>query len=245
MGDQFPLEEITASILHRIISVQNWGDASFINMPMAYPSGAFVTVRLSWVEGGLRVSDTGFAYREADSFGAGRSFRKTAQSVAEDLGVSVGKRSIFVDVQRHEIERAVLDVSAASFTVAERIVARASSDASVEVIEALRVKLNHLFHDRVSYGEKVVGASATEWDVSAVASLNGRKAVFQAVSNYPVAIYKASTAFHDLAALDNPPALVSVVANKQEMGHNLSLLAQAGRVIEVGQSDDVFLRSVA
>lgn len=131
-GDQFPLEEITDSLLNRIVSVQNWGDASFINMPMAYPSGAFVTVRLSWVEGALRVSDSGFAYREADSFGAGRSFRKTAQNVADDLCVSVGKRSIFVDVQRHEIERAVMDVSAASFTVAERIVSRASNAASVE-----------------------------------------------------------------------------------------------------------------
>ncbi|MDP7151293.1 MAG: hypothetical protein QGI70_09995, partial [Paracoccaceae bacterium] len=220
-------------------------DASFVNMPMSYPSGAFVTVRLSWVQGGLRVSDSGFAFREADSFGAGRSFRRTANTVAADLGINVGKKSVFVDVQRHEIERAVLDVSAASYTIAERIVAKASADVSIEVVEALRSKLNHVFPNNISFEEKVVGASATEWDVSAVASLNGRKAVFQAVSNYPVAVFKASTAFHDLAALDNPPVLVSVVANKMEMGSNLSLLAQAGRVIEVSQSDEVFLQAVA
>lgn len=245
MGDQYPLETIADDITRRIVSVQNWGDASFINLPMIYPSGAFVTVRLSLIEGGLRVSDSGFAYREADSFGAGRSFRKTAQGVADDLGVKVGKTSIFVDAFRHEIERAVLDVSAASFTVAERIVARASREASVEVFEALKHKLDVVFADKVSYNERVTGASATEWDVSAVAKLNGRRAIFQTVSHYPMAIYKASTAFHDLAALDDPPTLISVVANKQELGSNLSLLSQAGRVIDVSQSEDVFMRSVA
>jgi hypothetical protein len=69
--------------------------------------------------------------------------------------------------------------------------------------------------------------------------------VFQAVTNYPVAVFRASTAFHDLAALDNPPSLISVIRSKAEMGKNYSILAQAGRVIEIGQNDDVFLRAAA
>lgn len=245
MGDQISLKKMSADILPNLISARHWDDASFINLPMLYPSGAFVTVKINYIRDGIRVSDSGFAYREAESYGAGRSFANTARSVADGIGVSVGRRALYVDVATHEVERAILDISAASHTVAERIVEKWSFEADLEISDALRVKLDHVFPERVAYDNKIAGASSTEWEVSAIAKIDGKSAVFQTVSNFPVAVYKASTAFHDLSALDHPPGLVSVVRSKADMGSNLAILAQAGRVIEIGQPDEVFLRAAA
>lgn len=245
MGERVPIREITAAIAPNLVTCREWGDASFISLPMVYPGGSFVTVRLTHCPDGIRVSDAGFAYREAESFGAGRSFAQTARPIAEALGVTVGKRVIFADVPEHEVERAIFDVSAASHAVADKIVVRASADAEADISDVLHARLDGLFAGAVEHDGKIRGASSTEWEVSAITKKADGRAVFLVVPNYPVSVYKASTAFHDLAALDNPPRLVSVVKNKAEMGSHYSILAQAGRVIEVDQSDDVYLRAAA
>lgn len=247
MGEKILLSEICEELVPSLISWKSWQDASFINLPLVYPSGSFVTVRLTYAEGGLiRVSDAGFAYREIESFGATRSFSRTAKTIAEACDVDVGRRSLFVDVSNpSEIQRAIFDVSSASKAVADRIVSSIANDGQAAITDVLHAKLDKLFPSSVIHDGKITGASSTEWDVTSIAKIDGHTAVFQAVTNYPVAVYKASTAFHDLAALDNPPSLVSVVASKADMGSNYSILAQAGRVIELGQSDDVFAKAAA
>lgn len=247
MADRTPLNELCADVVPSLVSWETWGDASFVNLPIVYPSGSFVTVRLNYIDNrGIRVSDSGFAFREIESFGAERSFSRTAKAFAEAMDVEVGRRSIYVDVfDPNEVQRAIFDVSSASKAVAERIVSNVAFEGEVAISELLHTRLDILFPKLVEHDGKIVGASSTEWDVTALAKLDGRMAVFQAVSKYPVSVYKASTAFHDLAALDNPPALISVVSSKSEMGSNYSILAQAGKVIEIGQSDDVFSRAVA
>lgn len=245
MNEITSIQELTNNLTKGMVTARHWHDASFINMPMVYPSGSRVTVRLSYAKGGIKVSDSGFAYREADFFGAGRSFGQTASSVAELYKIEAGKRSLFVDVPSHDLQRALFDVSAASHLTAQRIASRVAEDTEATLSEALVGRLNTLFHDDVKYEGKITGSSSTEWEVSAIATLDGHRAVFQAVSKYPSSIYKASTAFHDLANLDNPPTLISVVANRFELGSSLSLLSQAGHVIEVGQPDDVFLKAAS
>ena len=81
--------------------------------------------------------------------------------------------------------------------------------------------------------------------MSAIVCLSGKSAVFQAVSERAGSVYRTSAAFHDLALLEHPPTLVAVVQSKAALGTKLGLLAQAGRVIEQGQSDDVFRRAAA
>lgn len=249
MGDRIQISEICRSFVPGLVSWRDFGDASFINMPLVYPGGAFVTVRLSYVYHNapmIRVSDSGFAFREIESFGAERSFPKTARAIADEFGVEVGKRSIYVDVDNpEEVERAVFDVSAASHAVAKRIVSNVAHEGEAAISDALHQRLDLLFPNAVEHDGKYIGASSTEWEVTAVAKVDGHTAVFQAVPNYPVSVFKASTAFHDLAALEHAPSLVSVVVSKAEMGKNYAILAQAGRVVEIGQGDNVFLKAVA
>jgi len=245
MSDFVALQDLTDSIAPRLVSAKHWSDATFINLPMLYPSGAFVTVRLSHAKDGIRVSDSGFAYREAESFGMGRSFARTARSLAEFYSVEVGSRSIFADVRAHEVERAIMDVSAASHATAKRILEKADDEGEIEMSEMLLNRLDVLFPSVVHKGQKVTGASSTEWDVTAVAKFDRRSVVFQAVSNSPISVYKASTAFHDLSALENAPECVAVIPSKAVMGPNVGILNQAGRVIEIGQSDAVYRRVAA
>lgn len=245
MSERIPIRELTAAIMPNLVTCREWGDASFISLPIVYPSGSFVTVRLTHCPAGVRVSDAGFAYREAESFGAGRSFSQTARPIAETLGVDVGRRALFADVPEHEVERAIFDVSAASHAVAEKIVTRASADAEADISAILHERLDAIFAGTVEHDGKIRGASSTEWEVTAITKRHHDRAVFLVVPNFAVSVYKASTAFHDLAALDNPPHLVSVVKNKAEMRSHYSILAQAGRVIEVDQPDDAYLRAAA
>jgi len=125
MIEQIPVSDIADAIAPRLVSVRSWGDASFLSLPMVYPSGSFVTVRLSYVSGAVRVSDSGFAYRELESFGVGGSFSRTARTISKRFDLSVGKRSIYVDVPNEYVERAILEVGATSRDVADQIVSRA------------------------------------------------------------------------------------------------------------------------
>lgn len=245
MGDRPPLKLISASIASRLVSYKFWGDAAFINLPMAYPSGAQVTVRITEAPGGFRVSDAGFAYREIESYGAGRSFGRSVRSVVDAMDLNADRRTIYIDVPPEQVERAIFDVSAASFDVASKIVQNATVEGEAQISDNLLARLDSIFDRQVDHDGKIVGASATEWEVTAIAKLDGKRAVFQAVPNFPVSVYKASTAFVDIGALGEPPTLVSVVSDKAAMGKHYSILSRVGRVIEVGQDDETYLRAVA
>ena len=245
MGEMPRISDICAEIIPRLVSFQEAQNAGFMNLPMLYPSGSYATVRITYAPGGIRVSDAGFAYREVESFGAGRSFAKTARAEAEKAHLHVGKRSIYVDVPGEEVERAILDVSAASCSVAQDIISRVSYDEEDNIEDILHERLDRIFPRAVEYERDVKGASSTDWKVTAIANSDDGKAIFQTVLNFPNAVYRASTAFHDIGALEYPPRLISVVSKKADMGKRYSILAQAGRVIEVSQSDDTYRRAVA
>ena len=185
-----PLHELSQSIATRLVSAQHWQDASFINLPLVYPSGSLVSVRLSPSRGGVRVSDAGFAYRELESFGVERSFPKTAASVAEDFDVEVGKRSIFIDVPQEDVERAILDVSAASRTVAERILSNVDDVDVSDLAGTLLTRLEQLFPKSIEVEPKVIGKSSTEWKMTALAVVDGHSTIFQAVTNYAASVYR-------------------------------------------------------
>lgn len=232
----------------RLIAVRQHGDSAFLNLPMVYPGGGFVTVRIDATQDGFRVSDNGFAFRELESFGAERSFPNTARNIADREALEVNRRAVFVEVPEDQLLGAVCDIGAASWKIADDIIGRISTEESdvSEIEEHLRERLSVVFgSSSVHPNHKLVGSSSNEWAVSAVVRLPDRNAVFHAVGTHPNSIFRTSTAFHDLAALEHAPALIAVVKNKAELGSKLGLLSQAGRVIEDGQPDDVYRRAAA
>lgn len=229
-----------------LVTVRNWGAGSYINMPLIYPDGSHVTVKLEMVKAGTRVSDGGFAYRVLEAVGAHRSFAGSARSAASGEELNVDRRMIFVDVPPEGISRAICDVAAASWATVDRVFSRLAEQDADELDELLRARLSEIFPGRLTDVREVRGSSTTDWHVSAVVNGERGSVVFQAVSAHPNSINKASVSFLDLAGLETPPSLVAVVPSKAELGPRLSLLSQAGgRVIETDQSEEAYRRAAA
>lgn len=228
------------------MKVRHWGQFSYINLPIIFPGGAYATVRVSAAAGGFRVDDGGFAYREIESIGAERSFTKTAAKIAERDDLEIGKRLIFTSATEEDLQRAICDVALASHAVAEQIYRKAAEHEEGEIEDYLHQRLAEIFGaSSIQPDQSVTGSSTTNWEVSAIIQIEDHRAVFQAVGNHANSIYRANTAFHDLAELPSPPRLVAVVKDKKTLGPKLMLLGQVARVIESGQTDEVYMRAAA
>ena len=240
------VSEAVEATARQLVAFHRRGQSSFINLPLLYPDGSAVTLKIDPIAGGIRVSDNGFAYREVESIGAESSFPKTAQTVTEEAGVEFSKHVVFVDTEPEALFRAICDVAAATWRIADGVYRRVAERDEVEIEDHLRKRLASVFGaQRLKPVHKLKGASSSEWDVSAVVQIDGHSAVFQAVGSHANSIYRVTSAFHDLAALDHAPTLVAVVRDKLSLGPRIGLLSQVGRVIEDRQSDDVFERAAA
>jgi hypothetical protein len=242
------IADIAATVAPELVRVSNWGDSSFINVPLLFPSGSQVTVKLDPVDGGVRVSDNGFAYRELEAIGAERSFPRTARTHTKPAQLSVGNRVIFVDVTPDQAFGAICDVAMASWQVADQIYARQADVEEEELEDYLRQRLPIIFADRFIPGtQRMRGASQTEWVIAgAVKTIQGDGlAVFIGVSNHHVSINQATAGILDLGNLENPPRRIAAVKEKKALGPRLALLSEAGGyVIEEGQSDNVYEKAV-
>jgi hypothetical protein len=229
-----------------LVRVSHWGQSSFINLPMIFPSGSSACVRVVLSGGKFHVDDVGFAYRELAAIGAERSFPKVAARFGQSEDLVIGKRTLAVTVPEEGLVRAICDVGMASHAVAADVYERLADEGASEIEDYLRERLETIFQGaRIESEEEIVGASTHPWKVSAAVHSESGLIVFQAVGNHPYSVYKASTAFHDLNELPTPPRCVSVVKDLEAMGVNLNVLAQAGRVIQSDQSDAVYLEAAA
>jgi hypothetical protein len=231
-----------------LVRLQRASGTSFVNLPLLYPDGSAVTVKIDSVAGGMRVSDAGFAYREAEDSGIDRrSFVRTAKRIAEEFAVDLNQTIIYVDTPTDALYGAICDVAAASWQTASRIDSRLPQEDDIGLETELIERLKIVFGEpRVEEGVHLKGISSSDWPVSAVVSLQDHQTVFQAVGDHPNSIYRTATAFHDLSELRRPPRLVAVVNDQLALGPRLTLLTQAhGYVIEKGSADDAWLRVAA
>lgn len=242
------VSSVAENAVRELVSTKHWGDSSFINLPLIYPDGSHVTVKLDPMEGGfVRVSDNGFGFRLLENIGAQRSFARTARKIAQAEELSVSTRSVYVDVPAYAVTRAICDVSIASWNIVDRVFGRLADQESDYIEDHLRARLSMIFPDQFQPDmHHLKGLSTTDWEVSAVLKTKDALVVFQAVANHANAVHKASASFMDLASLDKAPQLVAVVKDKSAMGPKLSLLGQSGgRVIEESQPDSTYVAAAA
>lgn len=233
--------------VRELVTIREWGDTVFLNLPFFFPSGTAATVKICKSPRGFLVSDNGFAFRELEAIGSERSFGRIAATFSERAEIEKNRRVVFVEATPDDLARAISDVASVSWQIVEKVYADREEEDDTDLEEELTSKLISLFGEpHVGIGRKLRGVSATEWGVSALVDYSGnRPAVFQAVSNHATSVYRTNSAFHDLAAIPKAPKLIAVVRNKKALGPRLGVLSQAGRVIEENQSEDVFRRAVA
>lgn len=228
------------SVARELVRVQRVNGSSFVNLPLLYPDGSSVTVRIDQVSDGLRVSDNGFAYREAEDVNALRSFGQNRKAIADEFGVEIGGKAIYVDTGVDGLFEAVCDVAAASWQIAARVFSRIADENEEELEQELSERLRKIFGEtQVEENKELAGASSVSWPVSAVVSLADHKTVFQAVGEHSNSINRSATAFRDISLLPKAPRLVAVVRDKKALGARASLLTQASaRIIERANPDD-------
>jgi|SRR5215213_1155931 len=239
------VEQATEKVARELVRARRAHGALFINLPLLYPDGSHVTVRIDQGATGVRVSDSGFAYREVEDIGSARAFRRVANKIADATGVTVGERAIYTDGDMETLERCICDVASASWRVVESFWERAFEEDEEELSDELNARLRTIFGEKnVEEGGKLTGASTTVWPVSALVTVEGAPAAFQAVSDNANSINRASTAFRDLSTLERPPKLVAFVRSKAALGPRLGLLAP-GKVIEETQPNELIKKAAA
>lgn len=229
----------------QLVRAQSWGDSVHVSMPMFYPNGTQIAVKVEPCKSGFRVSDGGRTYRELEQVGAERFFARRAASVAEQMDGFIYNRAICADVGEDELAATIAEIAEAISVVATKVMSRLVGKHEAEIADHLFERLKIVFGDgRVERDVNIGGPSTKSWEVDAVVHLDDRDAVFHAVSNHYASVYSTSAMFHDLALKDRAPALTAVVHNKDELGFYYNILAQAGNVIEEEQADAVYKGAV-
>ena len=225
----------------QLMSARSGGESTFIRMPLFYPNGTPVTVKVEPSKFGFRVSDGALTYRELEQIGAEHFFGRNAGTYAGEIDGFVYNRAICIDAEQGELAAAIADVADVVARMAAKIMARVARKGEAEIADHLFERLKIVFGEsRVERDAKIAGPSTKAWDVDAVVHLDGADAVFHAVSNHYNSVYSTSAMFHDLALKSRPPALTSVVHSRDDLGYYFNILAQAGNVIEEQQADAAY-----
>ncbi len=237
-----------------LVKIDHRPDGTFIAMPLIYPSGANVLVRVA--EAGVDqyfVSDYGLGYSECDMMGATLLFKRHAPQIAANAGVGFDTQSFFVaKVARDQLVGASAAIANCSLEAVSIAALKLSEKKFADETEVLYRRLVSIFtHDKVAKDVPFMGASQTPWHVANVVryaapgGADDHETIFEPVTNHHASIATAVTKFHDIARVDNPPRRVAVVRKKVEFGTYLSVLAQAADVVGRDVSDLTLKRLAA
>ncbi|MBF0391480.1 MAG: hypothetical protein HQL38_02260 [Alphaproteobacteria bacterium] len=236
--------EVVDGVARALANVRHERDASFIDLPVMYPSGSLAVIRIDpHHDGHYLVSDMGMGFEEADLMGAGRLFTHSAPAVAMRAGVHFERSTFSLGVRRDRLVGAVSVVAACSQEAVQVAAFRLDEKKKADAADRLCERLFRLFTPaKVERGATVVGASNTPWTVTALVRTDGHRAVYEPVSEHPNSVASALTKFVDLTQLDHPPARIAVVRSKELLGTRLALISTAANVVEEGVSDQILER---
>lgn len=236
--------EVVDSAARALADTRHERQASFINLPVMYPSGSMVVVRIDpHHDGCFLVSDIGLGFQEADLMGAGKIYAHSAPAVAVRAGVHFDHQAFSLGVRQDQLAGAVAVIAACSQEAVQVAAFRLDERQKADAADRLCERLFRLFTPaKVERGATILGASNTPWTVTALVRADGHRAVYEPVSEHANSVASALTKFVDLTQLEHPPARIAVVRNKQLLGTRLSLIATAANVVEEGVSDQTLER---
>jgi hypothetical protein len=238
------LMETARTAVRQLVDVAQRPDGAYFSLPLNYPSGATVVIRVDGGPDRFFITDFGMGQMEADLMGAAHIFARHAQSIAEASGVGFDQRVFFVlEARRDQIAGAIVAVASCSHEAvlisAYKLAEKATHDEAALLYERLvRIFSPH----SVMRDVEVVGSTNTKWTVAAAVQLKRRETVFDVVAKHPTSVAFTSTKFHDIARLERPPNRVAVVSNKAQFGTYLGILSMDASVIERTAPDETYIR---
>jgi hypothetical protein len=243
-----PHRQLIDTVARQLIGIEDRSDGARITVPLMYPSGSLVVVRVD-VVGRDRcfVTDMGTGYLEAELMGTSLVYARNAVPIAEHAGVRFDHHAFsLLDVTRAQLPGAITVVANASQQAVSIAAYKQAERKIAEDEEFLYRRLVKVFKQpHVDRHVAMLGASNTSWRVANVVKQGNRTTIFEPVSRHPNSITTATTKFHDFARLDRPPNRVAVVESKEALGTYLSVLAQAASVITRDAPDKTLERLAA
>jgi hypothetical protein len=231
----------------QLVSAEHHTGRSFVRLPLLYPSGANVVVRVEGGENRFFVSDAGFGSQEADMMGASLIYARHGRAIAENAGVKFDNQAFFViEAERDQLPGAVVAIANCSHEATALAAYKLSERKSADDADALYERLIGIFpKSDVAKNVEIIGSSTTKWPIATLVKVpsTGRQAVFEPVTKHHTAVFSASTKFHDIALLEQPPVRVAVVRRKSEFGPWLGLLSQAASVVDIEVSDVILTKA--
>jgi hypothetical protein len=227
-----------------LVTVAHDRRGAFLKMPLIYPSGAGVVVRVEPAGDQYFVSDMGTGHEEADLMGGSFIYNHVARPIAEQAGVGFDQYAFFVlKAGFDQLPGAVATIANCAHEAVIATSYRLAEKKFDESEERLYERLAHIFTPKlVQKAPMFLGASTTAWRLTALVRSPGRQSLFEIVSKHPTSIATAATKFHDIARLESPPIRVAVVKKKELFGTYLGVLSQAANVVEEDISDAAIKR---
>lgn len=245
MQGQRDLSETVERVARQLVSVEHGARRSIVQLPMIYPSGSLVGIKVAHDGNGYSVTDRGVAADEAKLIRATRSFGAHAPMVAAEAGVEFDGGAFYLQrVAVDSLVGAVITVAHASYTSATLASHRQAAIDARDAEERLFARLGRLFGNVETHHE-IVGASGTPWDVDAVVKADDKIILFESVLPRKQSIYATVAKYHDIARLPHAPIRVAAVSSREGLGSMLGVLSQAATVMEDGTPDSTIVRFAA
>lgn len=230
-----------------LVRASAWGNAYLISVPLVYPSGTTVGVKIVPSQGGYYVTDAGLGFREAEGYEAQRSFGSHAGRIKDRVGVEyTTDHELRMFAMERQLTAAIRRVSYASHRAAMKAFNSLPDACEQEIGAVLYQRLRDTFgEDNVEGEQKLAGGSNIEWPFAAQVVQGKRRVLFDVVSPQWTSVVAAKSKFSDVRHLGRNTIPVAVVDSIDAMGKWLPLISQEAEVIEGDVDADELRRVVA
>lgn len=220
--------------VENLVRASAWGNAYLINLPLAYPSGSTVGVKVTPQKGGYLVSDFGLGWREAEGYEAQRSFGAHAGRIKKHVGVEYGDdHEFYFFANERQLAAAIRRVGYASHRAAIKAFNSIPEEAEQEIGAELFQRLRDTFGlENVSGDLRLAGASNITWPFAAQVLQGKRRVLFDVVSPKWASVVSTKSKFSDVRHLGAHTVPIAVVDSIDAMGKWLPLISQEAEVIE-------------
>ena len=230
--------ELVESVIGQVVKCAHETDGTIVQMPMHYPSGTRVSIRVQFDGNTCFLSDLGNASREAELLGAtNKLFRNQARQVAEQFGVKFDQFSFLeLQVLPDEVGAAIRILAGASEKAAVMTEIKMSDQKKANDAQILVDRLSQIFgSEQVIPGAHLKGQSHNSWEFDAQVELSSDQiAVLECVTGNHSSVYSAYTKFSDLSHLKkSPKRFVAINHNARCSEEFLNLLGFDSRSIDL------------
>ncbi|NEU13571.1 hypothetical protein G3T14_15735 [Methylobacterium sp. BTF04] len=244
-----PLSAVADEAARALVRVRlGPGADARVMLPVLYPSGASVMLRVGGGPKEYMVTDDGSAAREADMAGATEFFHRAAREVAEQCGVRFDGNELFeIDAPADNLPGFMAIVADASRRAAQLVAERHAEKLDRKLKVGLADRLIDVFGQRaIEIRPQYSGASTHPWSFDAAARFGERIVLFAGVTPSAVSISSAYLKLDDVRRLAEAPKTVAVLTRPSAFRQDQRLiLGRAAAILDAKATDEEFRRAAA